>query len=422
MFARLLFESFRRQRRRKLLAAAAILLGTTAIAAMAALALGIGDNLARELNATYGANLVIYPKAAQVEASVGGIAVKPARTPLLRERDLGKLKSIFWRNNITAVSPELSVPATIHANGQAVDATLLGTWFHHALDNAPPDFRTGAPVTHPWWKLQGAWPKDDSIDDVVLGSALASKLGVHMGGAVAIGNLPSRVTGIVSTGDTTDDDIIVPLAVAQQIANEPGGVDRVLVTAVTKREDAFARRDPNTLGPHDRDRWYCSPYANSIAFQMNEAIPDADASQLRRIAQGESEVLARISGLMLLIGIGALIGAVLAVSSAMSAAILERAEEMALMRSIGATRATIAGLFFSEVALLAVAASFLGWLGGSLLAWSVARHLFSAAAPFSFALLPVVLLLGLLVATLGAAVPIRRTLNLAPALVLHGGR
>ena len=108
MFFRLLMESFRRQRRRKLLAGIAILLGTTAVTAMLALATTIGDRIHKEL-AVYGANIIVYPKAAQLEVKVGGVDIKPASSgTYLKEGDLAKLKTIFWANNITGVSPELS--------------------------------------------------------------------------------------------------------------------------------------------------------------------------------------------------------------------------------------------------------------------------------------------------------------------------
>ena len=112
MFFRLLMESFRRQRRRKLLAGLAILLGTTAVTAMLALATTIGDRIHNEL-AVYGANIIVYPAADQLEVKVGGVDIKPVSGgAYLHESDLAKLRGIFWANNITGVSPEL--PAQHH--------------------------------------------------------------------------------------------------------------------------------------------------------------------------------------------------------------------------------------------------------------------------------------------------------------------
>ncbi len=113
MFFRLVAESFVRQRRRKLLAGAAILLGTTAVTAMLALATTMGDRIHREL-AVYGANIVITPKADTLEVKVGNQVLKPATGgAVLHESDLKKLRTIFWANNITGVSPELDLTADV---------------------------------------------------------------------------------------------------------------------------------------------------------------------------------------------------------------------------------------------------------------------------------------------------------------------
>src|SRR5580658_1989226 len=162
MFFRLLMESFRRQRRRKMLAGVAILLGTTAVTAMLALATTIGDRIHKEL-AVYGANIVVYPKADLLDVKVGGVDVKPASGgAYLKESDLEKLKTIFWANNITGVSPELSAnlyvassPGDKGFKEGPISAVITGLWFSHKFDNIV----TGAPQLHPWWKLKGQWPE-----------------------------------------------------------------------------------------------------------------------------------------------------------------------------------------------------------------------------------------------------------------------
>ena len=129
---------------------------------------------------------------------------------------------------------------------------------------------------------------------------------------------------------------------AQLLNNTPDAISRVEISARTKPEDAFARKDPDTLSPKDHEIWYCRPYANSIAYQIREAIPGAQAEQVRRVEQSEGNVLKRISGLMWLISAAALLAAGFAVSAAMATAILERRGEIGLMRSLGASKGAIA--------------------------------------------------------------------------------
>jgi putative ABC transport system permease protein len=440
MFFRLLMESFRRQRRRKMLAGIAILLGTTAVTAMLALATTIGDRIHKEL-AVYGANIVVYPKADLLDVKIGGVDVKPARGgAYLKESDLAKLKGIFWANNITGVSPELPVQLAVaqQEDDPLFPAKAVGYWFDH-------DFgvlRTGAPALHPWWKIDGQWPT--SNDQIAVGSNLAEKLNLHQGSdlwivspdtmdkvAANANRIATRhtgkkftITGVVSTGDPTDGQILLPLVTAQAFVGTPDSMARVDLSARTKPEDAFARKDPETLSPQDHEVWYCRPYANSIAYQIREAIPGAQAEQVRRVEQSEGNVLNRISGLMWLISAAALLAAGFAVSAAMATAILERRGEIGLMRSLGASKGAIAFLFYSETGLLAVFAGTLGYLLGSgLAAWLGARIFVgdggAAGAVLIPVLLPVVVALALVVAIAGSTPSIRAALRMEPSAILR---
>lgn len=435
MFFRLLMESFRRQRRRKMLAGIAILLGTTAVTAMLALATTIGDRIHKEL-AVYGANIIVYPKADLLDVKVGGVDVKPASGGVyLKESDLQKLKGIFWANNITGVSPELRVKQQAFVAGVSappVPVTVVGLWFDHDFGS----MKTGAAELHPSWKLEGKWPllvADVSYWPVAVGETLAKRLNLHLGSTFGLprnpqlassGLIEARVTGIVSTGDDTDSAILVPLPIAQAMANKPDAVSRVEISARTKPEDAFARKDPDSLSPQDHEIWYCRPYANSIAFQIREAIPGAQAEQVRRVEQSEGNVLNRISGLMWLISAAALLAAGFAVSAAMATAILERRGEIGLMRSLGASKGAIAFLFYAETGLLAIFAGSLGYLAGSgLAAWLGARIFHGdgggGEAVLIPVLLPVVVALALIVAIAGSTPSIRAALRMDPSTILR---
>jgi putative ABC transport system permease protein len=432
MFWRLLLESFVRQRRRKALAGIAILLGTTAVTAMLALATTIGDRIHREL-AVYGANIVITPAADALSVKIGGVDLKPTGTAYLHEKDLDKLKTIFWANNITGLSPELSLRTTMIGDGGVErPVNVVGFWFHHPIGTGSAE--TGAPQLHPSWKLTGQWPQNPS--EIVLGSELAKNLTEHVGdvlylpleGAVGHARVAEgpvfKITGIADTGSTLDDQILMPLATAQQVGHLPDTIDRVDVSAQTKPEDAFARKDPDTLTPKLREIWYCRPYANSIAYQIREAIPGASAEQVRQVEQSEGNVLERIGGLMWLISAAALLAAGFAVSAAMATAILERRGEIGLMRSLGASKTAIALLFYAETGLLALAAGAIGYLAGSgLSAWLGAR-IFDApgtthTAIFNPVLLPVVVGLGLVVAIAGSTPSIRAALSMNPSAILR---
>jgi putative ABC transport system permease protein len=416
MFLRLLYESFRRQKRRKLLAGVAIMLGVGVATAMIAVATDIGDKISRELR-TYGANLIVTPQEDTLDVEIGGVNLKPPSDgAYLNEVDLPKIKGMFWRNNIVGFAPMLPVSVAV---GDETNLTLLGTYFSHHVVFGKQDFITGVRTTHPWWKVQGAWP-DENSNDVLLGDHLAARLGLRPDQQINIAGQPRRIAGILSTGGAEDNQIVAPLALAQQILGKPGAVRRIYVSAVTKPEDAFARRDPKSLSPAMYDRWYCSPYAQSIAFQLQEAIPHSHAEQIRQVAQNEGTVLTRIQGLMLLITLAALLASALAVSASMATAVIERRSEVGLMKALGAGNLAVAVLFFAEATLLALLAGAVGFAGGALLAREIGHSIFDSQITVQPVLLPVILAIAVLVTFIGSAAAIRRAVKFDPVYALRG--
>lgn len=414
MFARLVYESFRRQTRRKLLVAAAITLGAAVSTAMIAIATDVGDKISRELR-SYGANIIVTPDDASLDVQIGSVNLKPASGAHLKEADLPKIKGIFWRNNIAAFTPELPVNVTLGST----DVTLLGTYFSKILQFGTERFTTGAETTFPWWKVNGAWPADDS-NSVLVGERLARKQGIAPGQQIAINGNPYRVSGILSTGAAEDGQIVAPLATAQALAQQPGAVSKIFVSAVTKPEDAFARRNPDTLTPADRDRWYCSPYPQSIAYQLQEVIPHSHAEQIRQVQQNEGNVLSRIEGLMLLITLAALFTSGLAVSAAMATAMFERREEIGLMKALGAGHFMLSAIFITESVLLACTGGLIGFAGGALLAHKLGSAIFGSSISIEPVLLPLVLAIAVVVTFVGSAAAIRRAVKYDPVHALRG--
>ncbi len=187
MFARLVYESFRRQKRPKLLAGVAITLGVTVATAMIAVATDIGDKINRELR-TFGANLLVTPEDDSLDVEMGGINLKPpSEGGFLDEADLPKIKGIFWHNNITGISPMLSVNATVETGGQTQDVTVLGTYFRKQLSFGKQSFTAGVRTTHPWWRVSGSWPDEsEGTREVLLGERLAATLGIGQGSEVTL--------------------------------------------------------------------------------------------------------------------------------------------------------------------------------------------------------------------------------------------
>ena len=430
MFARFVYESFRRQKRRKLLAGAAITLGVTVATAMIAVATDIGDKINRELR-TIGANLLVTPEEDTLDVEIGGVNLKPPSDgAFLNEADLPKIKGTFWHNNITGFAPMLPVNvAVMRAHTDFMEnETLVGTYFAKQLSYGNAAFTTGVRRTNPWWRVTGSWPNDDS-SDVLVGERVAKRRWLKTGDEVwlsephPVAHAPGEtihVSGILSTGGPEDDEIVAPLGLAQRLLGKPGAVRRVYVSALTKPEDALARRDPKSMSGPIYDRWYCSPYPQSIAFQLQEAIPHSHAEQIRQVAQNEGAVLTRIEGLIFLITLAALFASALAVSAAMATAIFERRAEVGLMKALGAGKLAIASVFFAEATLLALFGGLVGFAAGGLLAHQIGRSIFDSQITIPPVLLPVILSIAVVVTFAGSAAAVFKAVSLDPVFALRG--
>ncbi len=438
MLTRIITRSLVRRRRRKLLSLAAIALGIAAATAVATLGLDVGDQVSRELR-SFGANIEVVPAADGLPVTVGGVDYRPAAAgAFLRENNLAAIKGIFWTNNIVAFAPFLYAPATL-GNRHVV---LIGSWFDHPIASdkqhstdsahggAGPVARTGVRDLHPGWRVDGQWPSDDDPTSCLVGTTLAADEHISTGSNLTVTNAESRdgaddsqytcrVAGIVDTGGAENDQILAPIAAVQKFAGQPGAVRKVDVSALTKPEDDFARRDPSRMTPDELERWSCSPYVTSIAYQIAQAIPGSVARPVFPVAESEGRILGRIGALMLVIALAALVTACLAVASMMLATVIERRDEIGLFQSLGASRTRVAAIFLLESSTIGVAGGALGYLAGSLFAHRLGSAVFGVPAAIHASLLPAVLLAALIVTWLGSAVPLARGLNVPAAVALR---
>jgi putative ABC transport system permease protein len=447
MFIRLVADSFGRRPRHKLLTGAALALGMAVATAALSVSLDVGDRLSREFR-SFGANLIVRPDADSLPIEIGGVDYRPANAgAYLPEADLPKVKTVFWHNNIIAFAPELDtsvalavgspVPVkelpTIHA-----DRKLIGTWSSHAV--TLPDggaFPTGISKTNPWWHIAGEWFKDAAAE-CVIGSNLAANLTGPTGSKIKIGDtvyiyadssvdpnsgvnpVALRTTGILDTSGPEDDAIVAPLEIVQKLARQPGQYRKLYVSALTKPEDDFARRDPKTMNSDEFERWSCAAYVSSIAFSIQQVLPGSDVRVVHRVADGEGRILSRVQMLLWLVTLAALLAAALAVGASSAGSVIERRTEIGLMKALGAGSGTIGFLLAAEQLLLALAGGAVGYVIGILLARIVGQKIFGVVPQPSMLVLAVTLGLAAVVTLAGSAIPLRRAARYNPAPILRG--
>ena len=423
---RLLYRSFTRQLRRRSLIALTVALCASICVAMLGIVLDVGDKLNAELT-TYGSNIVVQPKADAVVSNLYETDRDAAPTAHLDESAIPKIKTIFWAYNIVDFAATLKGSVKVSSSGGEVDdLSVTGTWFNKDL-SLPTGETTTAGVTtmRSWWTMEGSWPADDA-DQAVVGSNLAGRLGLSEGDTVTLttptGSRPLTVTGVYTSGDSDDDTLYAPLAVVQELTGHIGQVDQVEVKALTTPENDLSRKaaqNPAILSSADWETWYCTAYASSIAYQIEEAIPGAVAKQVRQVAAVEGNVLEKTQTLMILMTALSLVAAVLAVASLTTASLVERTGEFALLKAIGASSASVNRLILAETAVLGLVGTAVGALVGSGLAQLIGRIVFGSSItmrPMVYVLVVALVSLVLLVAT---ASSMRSILKIQPATALH---
>jgi putative ABC transport system permease protein len=451
VFLRILRDSFLRQKRRKTIVLAAVALGTMAASALLDIALDVGDKVGRELK-SFGANLVVVPRGGSGPILVGGEDVSALRVPsYLAADEVLKVKDNFWKNNILGFAPVLDVPA--RAGGRSL--VLRGAWFERAVRL---DSGAGAPATaaslaglrmlNPFWSVEGHWPSepggagptapdapagpsaaatDAPPTEALVGRGIAEAIGARPGGRIDLDvagrPLHIEVAGILAAGGEEDGMVLVPLEIAQEAAGLPGRATRVLVSALTTPESAVYERlgtDPRRLPPEEFERWTCTPFVSSVAYELERAWPGTEARVIRRVAGAEGAILSRASGLMAFIAAMAALGAALTVTSALTTGVLERRAEIGLLKALGASGANVVGLFLAEAALVGVLGGVIGAAGGALLARVISMSIFGAPVDIRPAALPLSIAAALLITLVGSLLPARRIAGLRPAEVLRG--
>jgi putative ABC transport system permease protein len=426
MFWEMLKGALVRQSRKMFMVAITIALGVSLTTAMLNVMLDVGDKVNRELKA-YGANITVIPRAASVLRDVYGIEASSGKTgQYLQEADVGKLKTIFWANNIVAFSPLLETKATVGSD----DITVVGTWFNRQLELPTGEVvETGIKELKSWWTVEGNWINDADIKGAMVGSTLARKLNLRIGDSVEIA-LPGgtqrealTVQGIFNSGGAEDDQIFVTLPFVQQGLNLPGKIGKIEVSAITTPENDLARKaahDPKSLSLKEWETWYCTAYVSSIAYQIEEAVGDSRAKPVRQVAESEGTILQKTQLLMLLITGLSLAGSALGISNLLMANIMERSREFGLLKALGATDRDVLLLTLTEIMTTGLVGGIAGYFLGLGFAQIIGHNVFGTAVAINAMVIPWVIISVILITLVGSLPAMRMLLSLRPAAVLHG--
>ena len=444
MLARMLFQSWRFGIKRKLLAIITIFLAAGLVSALLAVSIDIGDKMAKELK-SYGANILVEPASNAALPDELSHSASLSSQDFLDEKELPNIKDIFWRNNIVGFAPLLSANVQVTKSSQHSTAlsapktiNVLGTFFDHNI--AVPDeedYHTGQRIISPYWKVEGEWVDDLNNDFGEIVPALAGeqlaksndwKIGDKLSLSYTNDNGESQqsaveIKGILSTGGTEDNQLMIPLSTVQNLLGLEGKVQSVRVSALTVPENDLSRKaraNIDALDAEAYDRWYCTAYVSSISHQLEEAISGAMVRPIWQVAASEGVVIGKIQLLLAVVTFAALIAAAMGIASLMSAGIIERSKEIGLMKALGAYQWQITLLFYCEAVLSALVGGIFGCLAGWGLAKFIGAALFGAPLDFAWIVVPCVLVLSILIAVIGTWFPAHKIAKLYPVEVLYG--
>ncbi|MBQ3270743.1 MAG: ABC transporter permease [Clostridia bacterium] len=419
------------QKGKMLLIAVTIALGASLATGMLNVVMDVEDKVNKELK-NYGANITVKPKDASLLSDIydvgeGGAALNAA---YLREDELGRLKTIFWAFNIVDFTPFLDTQVTL-PDGDG--AKVVGTWFnHHLALPTGEELDAGVQGMRSWWEItDGRWlnEADESADgEIMVGALLAEKERWTVGETVKLtgshGERDMKIVGVYDAGGDEDEQIFATLDAVQALTDREGKVASIEVSALTTPDNDLARRaakNPAALTSRDYETWYCTAYVSAICYQIQEVITGSVASAVRQVAESEGTVLDKTKLLMILITALSLIGSALGISNLVTASVMERAQEIGLLKAIGARDRSITGVVMTEILITALIGFAAGYGMGFGFAQLIGRSVFGSAIEMNTRVIPIVAGLIALVTIAGSLPAIRMVLRLKPAEVLHGG-
>jgi putative ABC transport system permease protein len=247
-----------------------------------------------------------------------------------------------------------------------------------------------------WWQVD-AWPNPAAADVALLGQRAANFVGNE--DAIALTYAGRAITlqgaGRVKTGGDEDSRIYMPLVAFTAWTGVGPSVIELQVPGGAKRVEA-------------------------TMTQLKKELPDVPVQPVRQLVEGESKIVDRTHALMY--GAVLLIALTVAVSvlATLSASVLERRRDFALMKALGGSQGMLMGMFLLEALVLALAGVAVGFVVGSAAAWAISEGNFHTATLPRLSVLPLVLLLNVMIAALAALLPVRVLRGLQPAALLKG--
>jgi len=158
----------------------------------------------------------------------------------------------------------------------------------------------------------------------------------------------------------------------------------------------------------------------AILQQVTAAVPGAEVRPVRQIMEAEGRVLGKTRSTLLAAAALIILTAALCVLATLTAWVLDRRRDFAIMKALGASERLISGFFAVEAASIGALGALLGYgIGLGAAAW-IGRANFQTSISPRLSVLPSVFLGSVMVALLSAALPMALLRRVQPATILRG--
>jgi len=159
---------------------------------------------------------------------------------------------------------------------------------------------------------------------------------------------------------------------------------------------------------------------NGVIGRLASALPGAEVRPVRQIVEGEARVLGKTRATLLAAVAMIILTAALCVLATLTAWVLDRRRDFAIMKALGASERLVNGFFAAEAAALGAVGAVLGFaIGIGVAAW-IGRVNFHAAVVPRFGVFPAVFAGSVALALISAVLPIGLLRRVQPATILRG--
>ncbi len=401
LFWRLWRRSLTVKRPQAVLAICSVLVGATVASMLLNLYGDVRRKMTQEFRA-YGPNVVLMP--AESRAATGPGNGNDAASGLIDEHVIERLAPFVQRGNGFAAVPALYVVMRVSKASAADDHTpsrdpenvvAVGTDF------------VGLSHLNPSWRIQGS-ASENVPHACAIGTHIAAQFRLHLGDSVqleTINGATARVetfaiASILSTGAAEEDQVFVPLAALQ---SQSGLADKI---------SAVEMSIPGETADLERG-----------IGEVNQALSGLTGIELRPVRQivySAGKVLDTIRWVMFALTGLILIIIALCVTATMTAIVLERRKDIAVMKSLGANDRLVMRLFLSEGAAMGLFGGAAGFVLGLGLAHQMARQLFDVSLSPLWWTFPLVCFASMMLASIATLFPVEIVRGIQPARVLRG--